>query len=163
MHVMSDKSPAIESNSVEQIADIVCAYVSNNHVAASDLPALIRSVHAAVINLTRDGQIRDVVEPAQQKMTAAQIRKSVTPDALISFIDGRGYKTLKRHLTKHGLDPASYRMRFGLPADYPMVAAAYSETRSGLAKSIGLGQRGELGGVFEERRLRQVGGARRLN
>jgi len=63
----------------------------------------------------------------------------VTRDAVISFIDGKGYKTLKRHLTVHGLTPDTYRARFGLPSDYPMVAAAYSEVRSGLAKTLGLG------------------------
>ncbi len=80
-----------------------------------------------------------VAEDAPATVNAAQIRKSVQRDRLISFIDGKSYKTLKRHLTAHGLTPASYRERFGLPADYPMVAAAYSERRSSLAKAHGLG------------------------
>ena len=75
-----------------------------------------------------------------EKPTAAEIRKSITPDALISFIDGKPYKTLKRHLTGHGLDPQSYRLRYSLPADYPMVAANYATKRSELAKSLGLGR-----------------------
>nr|WP_306426580.1 MucR family transcriptional regulator [Methylobacterium soli] len=72
-------------------------------------------------------------------LSTAEIRRSVTPEALISFIDGR-YKTLKRHLAVHGLSPFSYRERYGLPADYPMVAPAYGEARSQIAKSIGLGR-----------------------
>ena len=74
-----------------------------------------------------------------EKPSPAQIRKSVRPDGIVSFIDGKTYKTLKRHLTSHGLDPRSYRERYGLPADYPMVAPSYAEKRSQLAKQIGLG------------------------
>lgn len=69
-----------------------------------------------------------------------QIKKSITPEGLISFMDGKRYKTLKRHLTTHGLSPESYRVRFGLPHDYPMVASDYAAQRSALAKSIGLGR-----------------------
>lgn len=133
---------------IELTGEIVAAYVSRNHVAGSDLPALIASVHAAIT-----GQA--VGQPAQKeeavdRPTPAQIRKSVTPDALISFIDGTPYKTLKRHLTKHGFTPETYRERFGLPVDYPMVAASYSETRSNLARSLGLGQAGGRAGVAGE-------------
>jgi predicted transcriptional regulator len=70
---------------------------------------------------------------------SAQIRRSITRDALISFLDGKPYKTLKRHVGKHGLTPEGYRARFGLPSDYPMVASSYSERRSAIANSIGLG------------------------
>ncbi len=69
----------------------------------------------------------------------AEIRKSVRPDGLVSFLDGRSYKTLKRHLTAYVLTPERYRERFGLPADYPLVAAGYAAQRSALAKAIGLG------------------------
>ena len=72
--------------------------------------------------------------------TAAQIRKSVTPDGIVSFLDGKTYKTMKRHLTGHGFDPQSYREHFGLPADYPMVSQRYAAKRSELAKAIGLGR-----------------------
>ena len=75
-----------------------------------------------------------------EKPTAAQIRKSVTPDALISFIDGKPYKTIKRHLAKHDLTFAEYRARYGLPSDYPSTAATYSAKRSELARALGLGQ-----------------------
>ncbi|MDP4026579.1 MucR family transcriptional regulator [Methylobacterium sp. NEAU 140] len=114
-------------------------YVSNNHVAPADLPALIARVHAAISGLCAGAAGADPAEAEVEKPSAAQIRKSVRPDGIISFIDGRAYKTLKRHLTAHGLDPMGYRARYGLPDDYPMVASAYSERRSSLAKSIGLG------------------------
>lgn len=117
--------------------DIVAAYVTNNHVAIADLPALIEKVHGALVDLAA-GRL-SVEREAPATVSAAQIRKSVQRDRLISFIDGKAYKTLKRHLTANGLTPASYRERFGLPADYPMVAAAYSERRSSLAKAHGLG------------------------
>jgi predicted transcriptional regulator len=75
-----------------------------------------------------------------EKPTPAQIRKSITPEALISFIDGKPYKTLKRHLTGNGMTIEEYRERYGLPRDYPSTAASYSEMRAALAKSFGLGQ-----------------------
>jgi predicted transcriptional regulator len=81
-------------------------------------------------------------EIAVEKPTAAQIRKSISDEGIVSFIDGKPYKTLKRHLTKHGLTPQAYRQRYGLPADYPMVAPGYAAQRSALAKEIGLGRPG---------------------
>jgi predicted transcriptional regulator len=117
-------------------ADIVSAYVSNNRVPPAEMPTLLASVHAAVAGL---GSAPASEKPAVQKLTPAQIRKSITPDALISFIDGKSYKTLKRHLTGNGLTIEQYRERFGLPHDYPSTAASYSEQRSALAKSLGLG------------------------
>ena len=130
-------------NIIEMTGDIVAAYVSRNHVSVTDLPALIASVHAAISGRTT-GEVQAETKAAE-KLTPAQIRKSVTPEALISFIDGKPYKTLKRHLTKHGFSPETYRAQFGLPNDYPMVAASYSETRSNLARSLGLGQGGGRG------------------
>ena len=117
-------------------ADIVSAYVSNNRVPPAEMPTLLASVHAAVAGL---GSAPASEKPAVQKLTPAQIRKSITPEALISFIDGKSYKTLKRHLTGNGLTIEQYRERFGLPRDYPSTAASYSEQRSALAKSLGLG------------------------
>lgn len=119
-------------------AQIVSAYVSNNAVRPADLPALLSSVHTALSGLRHGGAT--AAAPAE-KLTPAQIRKSIKPDALISFIDGKPYKTLKRHLSANGITFDEYRERFGLPRDYPSVAASYSETRSALAKSLGLGQR----------------------
>ena len=75
-------------------------------------------------------------------MHGASVKKSITPDALISFIDNKPYKTLKRHLGRHGHDMKSYREAYGLPADYPSVAPSYSAMRSEMARKIGLGARG---------------------
>ena len=122
------------------VADLVAAYVSNNRVPPSELPALIASMQDAVSRLsTPTAQ----AEPeATAKPTAAQIRRSIQHGGIVSFLDGRSYKTLKRHLATFGLTPDTYRERFGLRDDYPMVAPAYSERRSQLAKDLGLGIRG---------------------
>ena len=136
---MSENSKIRETDFAELVGDIVSAYVSNNPVRPSDLPDLIRTVHAA-LNCLVNGSAQAVLEAEVEKPTAAQIRKSVTPDGIVSFLDGKTYKILKRHLGALGLDAQSYRQRFGLPADYPMVAAAYAARRSELAKSIGLGR-----------------------
>jgi predicted transcriptional regulator len=127
------------ASAVDMAGAIVSAYVANNTLTSSELPNLIGCVYAALRGLTKGTAASTPIE-ASHKATPAEIRKSVTPGALISFIDGKGYKTLKRHLYGHGLNPRSYRERFGLPADYPMVASSYSERRSALAKAIGLGQ-----------------------
>jgi predicted transcriptional regulator len=123
--------------------EIVAAYVSNNPVPPAQLPGLIANVHAAVADLAHPGA-PDAAAPIVEtdKPSAAQIRKSVRDDGIVSFIDGKIYKTLKRHLRANGLDPSSYRERYGLPAEYPMVAPSYAERRSALAKAIGLGQPG---------------------
>ncbi|WHQ70392.1 MucR family transcriptional regulator [Methylorubrum extorquens] len=118
-------------------ADIVAAYVSNNSVPASDLPTLLLQVHGAFVSLSATPAAEAGSEI--EKPTPAQIKKSVTPDALISFVDGRPYRTLKRHLSVHGLTIEGYRARYGLPSDYPSVAANYSASRSALAKQLGLG------------------------
>lgn len=117
-------------------ASIVIAYVRNNHLPGAILPDLIRTVHQTLLSLDTTTA---PPAPESARSTPADVRKSITPDALISFIDGRPYKTLKRHLTSRGLDAYSYRARFGLPADYPMVAASYSRDRSEIAKALGLG------------------------
>ncbi|AWN39596.1 MucR family transcriptional regulator [Methylobacterium durans] len=133
---MSDTAEAASSNHLDLTVDIVSAYLSNNHASASDLPGLVASVHAALAGLSQSAAPG---EP-EVKLTPAQIKKSITPEALISFEDGKPYKTLRRHLTIRGLTPESYREKWGLPRDYPMVSASYSEQRSSLAKSLGLGQ-----------------------
>ena len=99
-------------------------------------------MHAAIAGLadgTSSLSSEAAAERTVEKPTPAQIRKSVRDDGIVSFIDGKTYKTLKRHLSANGLDPQSYRVRFGLPSDYPMVAPSYAAQRSALAKSIGLG------------------------
>lgn len=120
---------------VELISDIVSAYVSRNNVSMGELPALIQSLHATLVGLGKPA------EPEVVKLTPPiPIKKTLTPDAIISLEDGRPYKSLKRHLRKHGLTPDDYRRKWGLPSDYPMVAQSYAATRSELARSLGLGQ-----------------------
>ena len=133
---MSDSTP-VTLDRVELAADLVSAYVSNNSLPAADLPGLLTQVHTALVSLSAPAASP---EDAVEKPTPAQIKKSITPDALISFLDGKPYKTLKRHLSTHGLDFDTYRSRYGLPADYPTVSANYSAARSALAKDLGLGQ-----------------------
>ena len=116
-------------------ADIVSSYVANNSVHRGDLPTVIASVHAALLGLTTPKQ-----EESDKPQPAVSIRKSITPDFLISLEDGKKYKTLKRHLGKLGLTAEEYRAKWGLPADYPMVAPNYALRRSELARSSGLGQ-----------------------
>ncbi len=120
------------------VADIVSAYVSNNSVPASDLPNLIATTHAAITGLDSEAAAPAVEE---KPTPVVSIKKSITADYLICLEDGRKFKSLKRHLrTGYDMTPEQYRARWGLPADYPMVAPAYAEARSNLAKKMGLGQ-----------------------
>jgi predicted transcriptional regulator len=135
---MDEDTQNMTTDRIELTADIVSAFVSNNPVPVSELAGLLTSVHTALSGLAAGGSAaapKDEVE----KATAAQIKKSITPDALISFEDGKPYKTLRRHLTLRGLTPETYRAKHGLSADYPMTAASYSAQRSELARSLGLG------------------------
>lgn len=132
---MDEKS----AEAVTLAAEIVAAYVGNNSVSVSEVPGLIKTVYAALLGV--DAPVSAPVE-AIAKPSPAQIRKSITPDALISFVDGRPYKTLKRHLNTHGLTIEDYKTKFGLPRDYPTTAPSYSESRSAMAKALGLGQGG---------------------
>jgi predicted transcriptional regulator len=137
---MNAMFPAPEATAPDYIAltaDIVAAYVAHNNVQGTELPALIASTHAALAALGNQNATEAL--PAQ-KLASAQIRKSITHDALISFEDGKPYKTLRRHLTIRGITPEAYREKWGLPRDYPMTAASYSEQRSKLALSFGLGK-----------------------
>lgn len=136
---MEDKALA------ELTATIVSAYVERNSIATGDLPSLIESTHRALKGLGNGEVVQS--EDALEKPSAAAIRKSIKPDALISFMDGKPYKQLKRHLSTHGVTPDEYRQRFGLPKDYPMVAPSYSARRSELAKAAGLGSRTRGGGT----------------
>ncbi len=118
-------------------AEIVASYVgANSHVQAAEIPNIIRQVRAALSEET-GGQAE--AAPEQTKVTGAQVRKSITPDALMSFVDNKPYKTLKRHLSRHGMTMDDYRQRYGLPSDYPSVAPNYSAARSEMAKKLGLG------------------------
>ena len=128
-----------EHDLVTLTAEVAAAYFDNNTVEIDDIGRVISGIHQALAAIGNP----PVEEAATyETQTPAQIRKSVTADHLISFIDGRKFKTLKRHLSLHGMTPADYREYYGLPADYPMVAPSYSAARSGLAKAAGLGQSG---------------------
>jgi predicted transcriptional regulator len=146
---MNDVSPEVPTDYIDLTADIVSAFVSNNSVPVSELANLLTSVHTALSGLAAGGSAASA-EDAVQKPTPAQIKKSITPDALISFEDGKPYKTLRRHLTLRGLTPEAYREKYGLPRDYPMTSATYSAQRSELARSLGLGQQRRGQGKAEQ-------------
>jgi predicted transcriptional regulator len=122
---------------IELTADVVAAYVSNNPVPVGELPKLIADVYTAL------GQVASAV-PAEAELQkpAVPIKKSVTPDFIVSLEDGKRFKSLKRHLmTSYGLTPDEYRAKWNLPSDYPMVAPNYAASRSALAKTMGLGRK----------------------
>ncbi|MDQ0503547.1 MucR family transcriptional regulator [Xanthobacter agilis] len=126
-----------ENSFIALAADIVSAYVSNNSVAAADLPALINDVHAALQRVCL-GESEPTVE---QLKPAIPVKKSVAADYIVCLEDGKKFKSLKRHLrTQYNMTPEQYREKWGLPADYPMVAPSYAAARSELAKQMGLGQ-----------------------
>lgn len=123
-------------------ADIVAAHVSNNSVAISDIPLVIRSVHEALAGLGT--KAAPAPEPQQP---AVSVRASIKPDYIVCLEDGKKLKMMRRHLmTAYGMTPDDYRAKWNLPKDYPMVAPNYAETRRTLAKSIGLGTKGRGGG-----------------
>lgn len=126
-----------QTNNIELAADIVSAYVSNNSVPAGDLPGLISEVYNALLRVGTGA----VAAPAEPPKPAIPVKRSVTNDYIICLEDGKKFKSLKRHLrTQYGLSPEDYREKWGLPADYPMVAPNYAKARSNLAKQMGLGQ-----------------------
>lgn len=118
-------------------SDIVAAHVSNNSVSVGDLPALISNVYNALAGI---GEV--VVQEEKLPEPAVSVRASIKPDYIVCLEDGKKLKMLKRHLMTHyNMTPEQYRQRWNLPADYPMVAPAYSEKRRSLAKKIGLGRK----------------------
>src|SRR5215210_5799865 len=128
---------ANKTDLVELTADIISAYVSNNTVVASDLPAIIGDVHEAL------SKASNRMGPAEREelRPAIALKKSVTPDYIVCLEDGKKFKSLKRHLrTQYNLTPEQYREKWGLAPDYPMVAPSYAKARSDLAKEMGLGQ-----------------------
>jgi predicted transcriptional regulator len=123
---------------IELTAEIVTAYVSNNPVPPSELSSLIASVHSALKSLST-AKVEAQPEPQQP---AVNPKRSVFPDYIICLEDGKKFKSLKRHLAAHhGMTPEEYRTKWNLPGDYPMVAPAYSEARSAMAKKMGLGKK----------------------
>lgn len=136
-------------NPVELATELTIAWLGNqnNRVAPEDVPAFLRAMHATVTELANAGAAAsaDVEDmPSEEAFApAVSVRKSLASrDHIISMIDGKPYKTLRRHLTTHGLTPEEYRARYKLKPDYPMVAEAYSEQRRAMAKKIGLGSKG---------------------
>lgn len=131
---MTEKPSASEM--LELTTEIVAAHVGNNAVPLADLPNLIHEVYRTLMSIGPDTELQDRPKPA------VPVKKSVTPDYIICLEDGKKLKMLKRHLkTAYGMTPEEYRERWGLPADYPMVAPSYAHHRSNLAKQIGLGTR----------------------
>jgi predicted transcriptional regulator len=124
-------------NFIELTAEIVSAYVSNNTVAAGDIPGLINQVHAALTRVSG----KPVDGAAEPLKPAVSLKKSITPEYIVCLEDGKKFKSLKRHLrTQYNMTPEQYREKWSLGADYPMVAPNYAAARSQLAKQMGLGQ-----------------------
>jgi predicted transcriptional regulator len=127
---------------VEITADIVSAHVSNNVVSNTDVPQLIQAVHGALAKLSSGAAQQADPEVTEKPVGAVSARKSTAnPAHILSMIDGKPYKSLKRHIGRHGYTPESYREAFGLPATYSLVAPAYSEHRRAVAKQFGLGRK----------------------
>jgi predicted transcriptional regulator len=135
------KMPEAEKISAEELlrmtSEVTAAYVSNNPLAAAQLPEIIRTIHSSLAGLQSGGSAAEPLAPA------VPIKKSVHDDYIVCLEDGKKLKMLKRHLrTAYGLTPEEYRQKWGLPADYPMVAPNYAAQRSAFAKKIGLGRTG---------------------
>ena len=134
------ETEAHQQDLTELTVELLSAFVANNAVRSDDLPGLIASTHAAL-----SGLATPPAEPAaapDQHQPAVTSRKSLANrDFIISMLDGKPYKSLKRHLTGHGLTPEGYRARYGLAATYPMVAPGYSDARREVAKRLGLGRK----------------------
>jgi predicted transcriptional regulator len=132
-----------QENTIDLATELTVAWLSNpnTRTSAEDVPAFLRSMHEAVAGLGTPSTSAPAAEPTQDYTPAVSARKSLaSKDQIISMIDGKPYKTLRRHLAGHGLTPDEYRSRYGLKADYPMVAETYSEARRAMAKKIGLGR-----------------------
>ena len=128
----------MSEHTLRQVVDIASAYVSHNHTRSEELVGLIEAIHAALVSLGK------VPEPAADKPKPAvdlPWKKTIRREYLISLVDGKHYIALRRHLSTNGLTSDQYRARYDLPKDYPMVAPAYSEKRSALARASGLGRK----------------------
>ena len=133
-------SDSLSADLVDLTAEIVAAYVGNNAVPSNELPALIKDVYGALAEAIGNGGRQE--QPTEELKPAVSIRRSVTDDYIACLECGGKFKSLRRHLnSRHGLTPEEYRAKWGLPADYPMVAKNYREARSKLAKDMGLGRR----------------------
>lgn len=135
---MQDNEDAeAHGDAMRMTTDIVASFVSNNSVSREELSDLIRSVHRALVSLKDDG----AAEPAERRKPAVPVNRSVHDDYIVCLEDGKKLKMLKRYLrSSYNISPDEYRKRWGLPADYPMVAPSYAARRSEFAKKIGLGK-----------------------
>ncbi|MHA0319036.1 MucR family transcriptional regulator [Sphingomonas melonis] len=134
-----------DASPVELATELTVAWLSNanTRVSADDVPAFLQKMHETVAKLSGNmSGTTETAEETQEYTPAVGVRKSLSsPDHIISMIDGKPYKTLRRHLSTHGLTPDDYRARYGLKPDYPMVAPTYSASRQEMAKRIGLGRK----------------------
>jgi predicted transcriptional regulator len=143
---MADETNTVSGpNNVELAAQLTVAWLGNPNVraAADEVPGFLRNVHATLNELSGSGGtgVSTSDENETAYVPAVPVRSSVKPDHILSLIDGKKYKLLKRHLARHGLSPQEYRERYGLKADYPMVAPNYAASRRALAHKIGLGRK----------------------
>lgn len=138
---MADETTNDAYSTIELATELTIAWLSNPNVRvnAEDVPAFLKTMHATLGEL--GGADVAAAEPEQSYIPAVSPRSSVKQDHIVSLIDGKPYKMLKRHLANHGLTPEDYRQRYGLKPDYPMVAPAYAEQRRALAVKIGLGRK----------------------
>lgn len=135
---------AEENDLVAMTIEVVASYVAHNNLRPEDVPDFIAKTHAAISGISKLPEApAEEPAPAQPAFTpAVTVRKSLaSPDHILSMIDGKPYKSLKRHLGRHGLTPADYRARYGLKPDYPMVAPGYSAQRREVAQRLGLGRK----------------------
>ncbi|MEQ1783850.1 MAG: MucR family transcriptional regulator [Hyphomonadaceae bacterium] len=131
-----ERDARLQPGLIELTSQIVAAYVAHNPVPVAELPRLIERVHATLSEI--DGA--PAAEPKSELKPAVPLRKSVTEDHIVCLEDGKKFKSLKRHLrTRYDMSPEDYREKWGLPADYPMVAPNYAKQRSELARKMGLG------------------------
>ena len=138
VHLQEVSSTKASSRTANLTTDVVSSYVRNNSVPRAELPNLINEVHTALLRV--GGGTVEV--PVEAPKPAIPVKKSVTPDYIVCLEDGKKFKSLKRHLrTQYNITPEQYREKWGLPADYPMVAPNYAKARSKLAKEMGLGQK----------------------
>ena len=141
--VMADEPTSNAVNPIELATELTIAWLNNPNVRAQadDVPAFLKTIHATIGELSSGGETASA-NAAPEHVPAVPVRSSVKPDFIVSLIDGRKFKSLKRHLSTHGLTPAEYRERYGLKPDYPMVAPNYSAQRREVAQRLGLGRKG---------------------
>ena len=135
--MQDDDDAQAHGDAMRMTTDIVASFVANNAVSSEELSDLIRSVHRTLVSLRGDG----AAEPSERRKPAVPVNRSIHNDYIVCLEDGKKLKMLKRYLrSSYNMSPDDYRKRWGLPADYPMVAPAYAARRSEFAKKIGLGK-----------------------